>query len=114
VLFGAVHTLISTFCLCAEFAMLSGRVERPRVRRTSEYRVSDHPSAIAIQRTLRYAVSPAPPWYILGYRGWGTMPFALSFARRCVGSKAEGTGGGFQVREDEPAPQVGAALNRTP
>ena len=48
--------------------MLSGRVERPRVRRTSEYRVSDHSSAIAIERALRYAVSPAPPWYILGYR----------------------------------------------
>jgi hypothetical protein len=37
---------ISTSRLCAEFVMLSGRVERPRVRR----------------------VSPAPPWYILGYR----------------------------------------------
>jgi hypothetical protein len=42
-------------------------------------------------------------------------PLASGFvARRCVGSKAEGTGGVFQVREDEPAPQVGAALHRTP
>ena len=39
---------------------------------------------------------------------------SASVARRCVGSKAEGTGGVFQVRGDEPAPQVGAALHRTP
>jgi hypothetical protein len=35
-------------------------------------------------------------------------------ARWCVGSKAETTGGVFQVREDEPAPRVGAGLHRTP
>ena len=32
----------------------------------------------------------------------------------CVGSKAETAGGVFQVREDEPAPRVGAGLHRTP
>ena len=31
-------------------------------------------------------------------------------ARWCVGSKVETTGGVFQVREDEPAPRVGAGL----
>jgi hypothetical protein len=35
-------------------------------------------------------------------------------ARWCVGSKVETTGGVFQVREDEPAPRVGAGLHRTP
>ena len=35
-------------------------------------------------------------------------------ARWCVGSKAETAGGVFQVREDEPAPRVGAGLHRTP
>lgn len=35
-------------------------------------------------------------------------------ARRCVGSKVETAGGVFQVREDEPAPRIGAGLNRTP
>jgi hypothetical protein len=35
-------------------------------------------------------------------------------ARWCVGSKFEPTGGVFQVREDEPAPRVGAAPHRTP
>ena len=35
-------------------------------------------------------------------------------ARWCVGSKVETTGGLFQVREDEPAPRVGAGLHRTP
>jgi hypothetical protein len=34
-------------------------------------------------------------------------------ARRCVGSRVETTGGVFQVREDEPAPRVGAGLHRT-
>jgi hypothetical protein len=45
--------------------MLSGRVERPRVRRTSEYRVSDHPSAIAIERASRYAVRPLPGIFLV-------------------------------------------------
>jgi hypothetical protein len=35
-------------------------------------------------------------------------------ARWCVGSKAETAGGVFQLREDEPAPRVGAGLHRTP
>jgi hypothetical protein len=35
-------------------------------------------------------------------------------ARWCAGSKVETIGGVFQVREDEPAPRVGAALHRTP
>ena len=35
-------------------------------------------------------------------------------ARWCVGAKVEPTGGVFQVREDEPAPRVGAAPHRTP
>jgi hypothetical protein len=35
-------------------------------------------------------------------------------ARWCVGAKVEPTGGVFQVREDEPAPRVGAGLHRTP
>ena len=34
-------------------------------------------------------------------------------ARWCVGSKTEAAGGVFQVREDEPAPRVGAGLHRT-
>jgi len=32
----------------------------------------------------------------------------------CVGSKAETTGGVFQVREDEPVPRIGAGLHQTP
>jgi hypothetical protein len=35
-------------------------------------------------------------------------------ARWCAGSKVETAGGVFQVREDEPAPRVGAGLHRTP
>jgi hypothetical protein len=34
-------------------------------------------------------------------------------ARWCLGAKIEPTGGVFQVREDEPAPRVGAGLHRT-
>jgi hypothetical protein len=42
-------------------------------------------------------------------------PLASAFvARWCVRSKAETAGGVFQVREDEPAPRVGARLHRTP
>ena len=41
--------------------------------------------------------------------------FASAFvARWCVGSKVETAHGVFQVREDEPAPRVGAGLRRTP
>jgi len=40
---------------------------------------------------------------------------ASAFVTRwCVGSKVEAAGGVFQVREDEPAPRVGAGLHRTP
>ena len=35
-------------------------------------------------------------------------------ARWSLGSKAETAGGVFQVREDEPAPRIGAELHRTP
>ena len=35
-------------------------------------------------------------------------------ARWCVGSRVEAAGGVFHVREDEPAPRVGAGLHRTP
>jgi hypothetical protein len=35
-------------------------------------------------------------------------------ARWYVGSKVETTGSVFQVREDEPAPRIGAGLHRTP
>ena len=42
-------------------------------------------------------------------------PLANAFvARWCAGSKAETAGGVFQVRENEPAPRVGAGLHRTP
>jgi hypothetical protein len=34
-------------------------------------------------------------------------------ARRCVGSKIGTVGGVFQVRQDEPAPRIGAGLRRT-
>ena len=35
-------------------------------------------------------------------------------ARWCVGSKVETAGAVFRVREDEPAPRVGARPHRTP
>jgi hypothetical protein len=35
-------------------------------------------------------------------------------ARWCAGSKVETAGGVFQIRENEPAPRVGAGLHRTP
>jgi hypothetical protein len=35
-------------------------------------------------------------------------------ARWCLVARVETTGGVFQVREDEPAPRVGAGLHRTP
>src|SRR5215469_6522551 len=35
-------------------------------------------------------------------------------ARWCVGSKVEAAGGVFHVREDGPAPRIGAGLHRTP
>jgi hypothetical protein len=35
-------------------------------------------------------------------------------ARWCVGANVKTTGGVFRVREDEPAPRMGAGLHRTP
>ena len=35
-------------------------------------------------------------------------------ARWCAGYRIETAGGVFQVRDDDPAPRVGAALHRTP
>jgi hypothetical protein len=35
-------------------------------------------------------------------------------ARWCIGYKVESAEGAFRVREDEPAPRVGAGLHRTP
>jgi hypothetical protein len=35
-------------------------------------------------------------------------------ARWCVGSRPETAGGVFQIREDAPAPRIGAGLRRTP
>ena len=35
-------------------------------------------------------------------------------ARWCAGSKVETEGGVFRLREDEPAPRIGAGLHRTP
>jgi hypothetical protein len=35
-------------------------------------------------------------------------------ARWCAGYRVETAGGVFQVREDDPAPRVAAALHRTP
>jgi hypothetical protein len=35
-------------------------------------------------------------------------------ARWCAGSRAETNGGLFRIRDDEPAPRIGAGLHRTP
>lgn len=35
-------------------------------------------------------------------------------ARWCVGSKVKTAGGVFRVRDDEPAPRIGAGPHRTP
>jgi hypothetical protein len=35
-------------------------------------------------------------------------------ARWCAGSKIEMDGGVFRLRDDEPAPRIGAGLHRTP
>jgi hypothetical protein len=35
-------------------------------------------------------------------------------ARWCAGYRVETAGGVFQVRDDDPAPRVGAGLHRTP
>jgi hypothetical protein len=58
-----------------------------------------------------------------GTRGVLTDALSIYFAdatlanafvpRWCVGARAEPAGGVFRVREDEPAPRVGAGLHRT-
>jgi hypothetical protein len=35
-------------------------------------------------------------------------------ARWCAGTRAETNGGVFRIRDDEPAPRIGAGLHRTP
>jgi hypothetical protein len=50
---------------------------------------------------------------ILIYSADATLASAF-VGRWRVGSKPETTGRVFQVREDEPAPQTGARLHRTP
>ncbi len=46
---------------------------------------------------------------------FGDATLASAFvARWCVGAKVETAGGVFLVREDEPAPRMGAGLHRTP
>jgi hypothetical protein len=35
-------------------------------------------------------------------------------ARWCAGSRIETEGGVFRIRDDEPAPRIGAGLHRTP
>jgi hypothetical protein len=46
---------------------------------------------------------------------FGDPTLASAFvARWCIGSKAETSGGLFQVRDDEPAQRLGAGLHRTP
>jgi hypothetical protein len=35
-------------------------------------------------------------------------------ARWCAGSRTETDGGVFRIRDDEPAPRIGAGLHRTP
>jgi hypothetical protein len=35
-------------------------------------------------------------------------------ARWCAASKAQTEGGLFRIRDDEPAPRIGARLHRTP
>jgi hypothetical protein len=35
-------------------------------------------------------------------------------ARWCAGTRTETNGGVFRIRDDEPAPRIGAALHRTP
>jgi hypothetical protein len=39
---------------------------------------------------------------------------SASVARWCAGSKVETDRGVFRIRDDEPAPRVGAGLQRTP
>jgi hypothetical protein len=67
---------------------------------------------------LRWTITPS------GTRGVRNDDLSIYFreaklasafvTRWCLGAKVETTGGVFQVREDEPAPRVGAWLHRTP
>jgi hypothetical protein len=47
------------------------------------------------------------------YFGEATLASAF-VARWCQGSKVEAVGGVFKVRENDPAPRIGAATHRTP
>jgi hypothetical protein len=47
------------------------------------------------------------------YFGDATLASAF-LARWCASSNVETAGGLFQVRDDDPAPRVGARLHRTP
>jgi len=65
-----------------------------------------------------WAMTPSGPRGVLNdaislYFADATLASAF-VARWCVGSKVETAGGVFQVREDDPAPRVGAGLHRTP
>ena len=67
---------------------------------------------------MRWAMTPS------GVRGVLNDAISIYFAdatlasafvvRWCVGARVETAGGVFEVREDEPAPRVGAGLRRTP
>jgi hypothetical protein len=48
------------------------------------------------------------------YFGDATDPSERIVARWCVGAKVETAEGVFRVRDDEPAPRVGAGLHRAP
>ena len=41
-------------------------------------------------------------------------PASAFVARWCIGFKVETSEGAFRMREDEPAPRLGAGLHRTP
>ena len=65
-----------------------------------------------------WAITPS------GMRGVSTMPSrSISSMRRCrgafvarwcAGSRVDTDGGVYRMRDDEPAPRIGAALHRTP
>ena len=59
-----------------------------------------------------------------GMRGWLNDAASIYFldatlasafvARWCAASRIETDGGVFRLRDDEPAPRIGAGLHRTP
>jgi hypothetical protein len=66
----------------------------------------------------RWAITPSGMCGVLNdavsiYFADATLASAF-VARWCVGGRIETSGGVFQVREDEPAPRLGAGLHRTP